>query len=340
MKRLEKLFLALAVVILAILFVSDHSDGRRFFNEEPDHTTFGDRVKWLWNMNRVKWPEWIDDPPHPKPVESVDHGNIKVTFINHATVLIQMDALNILTDPIWSERAGPVSWMGSKRVRAPGVALKDLPRIDVILLSHNHYDHLDMRTLNEISARFQPLLLIGLVGKLFLESKGFSNIVEMDWWQAYAHTSNGVTFTFVPARHTSGRGLWDHNRVLWGGFVIEGEAGRVYFAGDTGSGRFLQSIHERFADFRLAIFPLGNYEPRWFMGAHHMNPEDAVKAHRFLNSRQSLGIHFATFAEHPEQTIDAHEKDLSEALEKHHVPASEFWLLQFGEGRELLYDCG
>ena len=313
---------------------SDHFDGRRFYNEEPDHT-FGDMVKWLWEMDTVQWPKWIEDPPHPEPVESVNNGNIRVTYINHATVLIQMDGLNILTDPIWSDCAGPVSWMGSKRVRSPGVALKDLPRIDVILISHDHYDHLDVPSLKQLSAQFQPLLLIGLGGNPFLDSKGFSNRVEMDWWQTYSHQFTGVTFTFVPARHASGRGLWGRNKILWGGFVIEGAAGRVYFAGDTGYGRFLRSIHERFPDFRLTIFPIGNYEPRWFMKAQHMNPEDAVEAHLLLNSQQSLGIHFGTFAEHPEQTIDAHEKDLLEALKKYNVPSSEFWVLQFGEGREV-----
>ena len=313
---------------------SDHFDGRRFYNEEPDHT-FWDRVKWLWKMDTVDWPKWIEDPPHPKPTEYVNHRNIKVTFINHATILIQMDGLNILTDPIWSERAGPVSWMGSKRVRAPGVPLKDMPKIDAILISHDHYDHLDVPSLKQLSAQFQPLLLIGLGGKSFLKSKGFSNIIEMDWWQTYLHQSAGVTFTFVPARHSSGRGLWGRNRVLWGGFVIEGAAGRVYFAGDTGYGQFLQSIHERFRDFRLTIFPIGNYEPRWFMKAQHMNPEDAVEAHLLLNSQQSLGIHFGTFVEHPEQAIDAHEKKLSEALKKYNMSSSKFWVLQFGEGREV-----
>lgn len=156
----------------------------------------------------------------------------------------------------------------------------------------------------------------------------------MDWWQEYTVRSPDVKLTFVPARHNSGRSLLGDNRTLWGGFVIEGITGKVYFAGDTGyDDDFLEEIKNRFGIFRLTVLPIGSYEKRWFMQTQHMNPDDAVKVHRLLSSRQSVGIHFGTFKEHPEQSIDAHEKDLVSALDKYKVEPSAFWVLQFGEGR-------
>ena len=314
--------------------ISDHFDGKRFYNDVPDHTS-GAMVKWLWEMKTATWPEWVDDPVHPRPVERVGNGKLRVTYINHATVLIQMDSLNILTDPIWSDRAGPFSWLGTKRVRAPGVKLEDLPGIDVILISHDHFDHLDLPTLHALCARDQPLILAGLGVKRFLESEGLSPVIQLDWWQGYVLKSSNMKFVFVPALHTSGRRIFEENSTLWGGFIMEGKSGKVYFAGDTGYGRFLDKIKERYAGFRLTIFPMGNYEKRWFMKNQHMNPDDAVRAHMLLGSQQSVGMHFGTFVEHPEQTIDAHEKDLSEALKRHNVPADDFLILKFGEGRDI-----
>lgn len=311
---------------------SDHFNGKYFYDNEKHHT-FSDEIKWFWQMETVKWPSWIDDPQQPPPPEKVKNGDIRVTYINHATVLIQMEELNILTDPIWSFRAGPVKWLGTKRVRAPGIEMKDLPKIDFILISHDHYDHLDINTLKELSKLPKPVILAGLGIKKILEAKNFNNVIELDWWQEYIHQQSKMKFTFVPARHSSGRGLFDGNKTLWGGFVIEGAAGAVYFAGDTAYGKFLKDIKERFKEFRLAILPIGNYEKRWIMEMEHMNPDDAVRVHKLLSVKQSAGMHFGTFLEHPEQTIDAHNKDLQEALKKNNISESEFWVLKFGEGR-------
>ncbi|SES97922.1 L-ascorbate metabolism protein UlaG, beta-lactamase superfamily [Natronincola peptidivorans] len=311
--------------------ISDHFDGSRFYYKETN--TILDMVKWLREMETVPWPDWIEDPPQPKPEESVGKGELKITFINHATVLIQMDSINILTDPIWSERAGPISWLGTKRVRAPGIAFEELPKIDVVLISHDHYDHLDLRTLNKLIEEHDPQILVGLGVKSVIGSRRSSNITELDWWQDYSLPANEMKFTFVPARHSSGRFILGGNRTLWGGFVIEGSEGNVYFAGDTAYDEFLHLIKERFEDFRLTILPIGSYEKRWYMMNQHMNPDDAVKAHLLLESNQSAGMHFATFIEHPEQTIDAHEKDLAEALKKYNLTEEKFWILSFGEGR-------
>ena len=313
---------------------SDHFDSSHFFNQEPEHTFF-EHVKWLWEMETVDWPDWISDPPQPSPVANVKKGELKVTYINQATTLIQMDGINILTDPIWSERAGPFSWIGSKRVRAPGIRMEDLPNINVILISHDHYDHLDLPTLEKLFDKHHPVVLVGLGVQRRLQSIEQITVIELDWWEEYTY-STGAKITFVPSLHTSGRGLFSGNRTLWGGFVIESSGSRVLFMGDTALGDFLKDIKERFSRFDLAILPIGSYEKRWFMKTEHMNPDDAVRIHQMLNVTQSVGIHFGTFKEHPEQTIDAHEKDLQIALKKYHIPESDFWILKFGEGRDVI----
>jgi len=283
----------------------------------------------------VDWPDWINDPPQPPPVANVKKGELKVTYVNQATTLIQMDGINILTDPIWSERAGPFSWIGSKRVRAPGIRMEDLPNINVILISHDHYDHLDLPTLEKLFEKYHPVVITGLGVKRRLKSIKQSNVMELDWWEEYTYSTD-TKITFVPSLHGSGRGLFSGNRTLWGGFVIESSSSRVLFIGDSAWGDFLKDIKERFPRFDLAILPIGSYEKRWFMKTEHMNPDDAVRVHQMLNVAQSVGIHFGTFKEHPEQTIDAHEKDLQIALEKYHVPEPDFWILKFGEGRDVI----
>ncbi len=310
---------------------SDHFKENRFINNEPDNT-FSDHLKWLWEMETVEWPEWIDDPPQASSVAQVTVNRMRITYINHATVLIQIGGINILTDPIWSARAGPVSWLGSKRIRAAGVKMEDLPDIHIILISHDHYDHLDIPTLKRLTIDNKPVILAGLGMRVHL--KDFSGVVELDWWEEYRHKS-GTKITFVPSRHNSGRGIFDKNKTLWGGYVIKESQKRLLFLGDTGFGEFFEKLATKFDYFDLAILPIGNYEKRWFMKSEHMNPDDAVKAHKMLNVEQSVGIHYATFNEHPEQSIHAHEKDLKEAIKKHGIPESRFWILEFGEGREL-----
>ncbi len=315
---------------------SDHFDGARYHNKEKDsHHSLTDMIKWMWEMKTVDWPEWIEDPPQPKPEASVADGKIRATFINHATVLIQADGLNILTDPIWSKRAGPFSWLGTKRVRKPGVDMEDLPPIDIVLLSHDHYDHCDLPTLTSLFRKRKFLMISGMGMRKLLGEKGIDNVVELDWWQSFAIPNSEMKITFVPAMHDSGRSLFYGRTRLWGGFVIQANKGNIYFAGDTGYGEFFDELHKRFPRFALTILPVGNYEKRWIMKNQHMNPGDAVKAHLMLKSKQSMGMHYATFNEHPEQTIVAHEKDLKKALAEYGLPESAFWLLKFGEGKDL-----
>ena len=339
-----KIFWVCGIGLIALIAMScaamckgvptDHFDGTRFFHDEKDYS-FQDTLKWMWTMNPAKWPKWIEDPAFPLPPENVGKGELRITHINQATILIQVDGTNVLTDPIWSKRSSAVSWAGPRRVRAPGVDIKDLPRIDVILISHDHYDHLDIDSLRQLTMNHSPIIMAGLgVGKL-LKHEGFINVIEMDWWQEYELLPGGLKFVFVPARHNSGRGLLDKNRTLWGGFVINSPGGNIYFAGDTGYGKFLGRIKDKFGEFRLALLPIGHYEPRWMMQTHHMNPDDAVNLHKQLNIKQSVGIHFGTFGGHNDEEVDAHQKDLQAAKEKYGISGDEFWVLGFGEGRNV-----
>ena len=207
-------------------------------------------------------------------------------------------------------------------MRAPGVKLENLPPIHLILISHDHYDHLDIPSLKKIVQKHNPVILTGLGVKQRIVSVLAKEIIELDWWDTLPFTKE-MKFPF------------DKNKTLWGGFIIHGGSGNVIFMGDTAYGEFVEELKAKDLQFRLAILPIGSYEKRWFMKNQHMNPDDAVRFHKHLNIEQSVGIHFATFNEHPEQTIDAHETDLTAALKKRSVPASEFWVLNFGEGRNV-----
>ncbi len=316
--------------------VSDHFDGRRFFDPERGGHSLRDTLRWFWEMETLDWPEWIDDPPRPAPPARVGKGALRVTYVNHATVLVQIDGLNVLTDPILSKRAGPTAWLGTKRVRAPGVKLAQLPPIDVVLVSHDHYDHLDLPTIRQLARRDHPRFLVGLGVGRQLRSEGVpdADVVELDWWQS-APPVGDVRFTFVPARHGSGRGPFTAGKTLWGGFAIDAPGGQVYFAGDTALGAFVREVAARFPRIRLALLPIGSYEKRWIMKTQHMNPDDAASVHGALRAARSMGIHYATFAEHPEQTVDQHEKDLAAALALRGIAPDRFWILGFGEGREV-----
>jgi L-ascorbate metabolism protein UlaG (beta-lactamase superfamily) len=311
--------------------MTDHFDGTQFYMEGASHS-MSDMVKWMWQMETVAWPEWINDPEQPPPVDRVEHGELIVTYINHATTLIQIDGMNILTDPIWSLRAGPFPLIGPKRIRNPGVSLEKLPEIDLILISHDHWDHLDIKSIQQIYQRDTPFILTGLGTDAILKANQINKVKGLDWWQRYKSATNDISVTFVPAIHSSGRWPFRHNRTLWGGFVIQSPSGSVYFAGDTGYGDFIQKIAERFDQIRLAILPIGSYEKRWFMKNQHMNPEDATNAHLALNANQSIGMHYATFSEHPEQAVNAHEIDLEIALRKYLIQPSKFKILKFGQG--------
>ena len=313
---------------------TNHFDGRKFHNlEPPERQGFIDFLRWQLTSKRGPWNKWTDSQPGAPPPVRVSDGRLRVTFINHATVLIQMDGLNILTDPIWSERASPVSWAGPRRHRAAGLRFEDLPPIDLVLISHNHYDHLDVQTLKRLNARHRPRFIVGLGNQALLNSAGISGSVELDWWQD-VEVGDGVKVTCVPSKHFSGRGLSDADATLWCGYVVEGPSGRVYFAADTAPGSHFHEIKERFGPLRLALLPIGAYLPRWFMQPVHLSPEESVEAHKILEAGVSLAIHFGTFALGDDGEFEPVAK-LRETLIKEEQYAPRFWVLETGEGRDV-----
>jgi L-ascorbate metabolism protein UlaG (beta-lactamase superfamily) len=266
--------------------VSDHFNGKRFHNHPSGWPWDGSFLKWQFTKKPGPWPKWIESAPGPPPSARVDDGRIRVTWINHATMLVQMDGVNILTDPIWSERCSPVSFAGPKRHRPPGLRFEDLPPIDAVLVSHNHYDHLDLPTLRRLHGVpvFTPLGNAAIIGAG----------ADLDWWDE-AQISERVKITLVPAQHFCARGISDRDATLWGGFVISGPSGHAYFAGDTGWGKHFDEIRERFGPMRVAMLPIGAYLPRWFMRPAHISPAEAVDAHLALQARNSVVMHYATF---------------------------------------------
>jgi len=258
------------------------------------------------------------------------------TWIGHATVLVQSGGLNILTDPIFSERASPVTFFGPKRAQPPGIALADLPPIDVVVVSHNHYDHLDRLSAVQLNERSggRTLFLVPLGVKAFLARLGISNVVELDWWDAHSH--EGVEFRLVPVQHWSARGLQDRNETLWGGWAVFAPDLRWYFSGDAGYSRHFHETRERLAAharedtlFDLALLAIGAYEPRWFMREQHMNPAEAVQAHKDLAARRSLGMHWGTFTL-TDEALDEPPIALAAAREKEGLAPAQFSVLPIG----------
>jgi L-ascorbate metabolism protein UlaG (beta-lactamase superfamily) len=299
----------------------------RFRNAHGTATGPGDVLRWALTRRRAQWPARVANHSYPPPAR-VPAENIAATFIGHATFLLQVGGVTFLTDPIWSERASPVGFAGPRRVRAPGHALAALPRVDVLLVSHNHYDHLDLPTLRDVQARWAPRAVTGLGNARHLADAGIGAATELDWWQSLA--IDDATVTYVPAQHFSARTPFDRNRALWGGFVIAAGGHTVYVAGDTGYSPHFQEIRARFPRIDLALLPIGAYEPRWFMAVHHMNPEEAVRAHRDLGAAVSIGKHFGTF-QLTDEAIDAPLAALAAARAQHGVSEAAFRTLDVGE---------
>ena len=313
--------------------LSDHYDGRHFRNTAPvPPETFWVDVKVSWEMlrTRTKWPKRFSSPQSTIPHEIVRHG-ISATFIGHSSVLLQVDGTNILTDPVFSDRIGLNRTLSVQRVTNPGIRLEDLPHIDVVLISHDHYDHLDLPTLQKITARqasSPPLILTGLGNEVLLKKHGVTNVRVLDWGDSVQ--AHDLKFHFLEAVHTSRRGLFDTNKTLWGAFLIETSQGNIYFAGDTAYGDHFKRVYERFGPTELALLPIGAYKPRWFMWREHMDPEAAVLAHLDLHSAESIAVHFGTFnsaAEGYNEPV----RDLEAALQQHSVSSESFLILKQGQ---------
>src|SRR5712692_3698280 len=298
---------------------ADHFDGRRFFNPN------GANGQPVWNVPRLlltprtRWPSRI--PVEPRRPPAIGPDEVVLTFVRHASFLIQVAATTLLIDPVYAERASPVAFAGPRRVRAPGVRFDDLPTIAVVLLSHNHYDHCDLATLRALEGRFHPLVVTPIGNGRLLRSAGIGHVEEIDWWQSASAAPLPITLT--PAQHFSSRRMVDRNRALWGGFLIEAGGRRILFAGDSGYGPHFREIAARLGPIDLALLPIGAYEPRWFMKDIHMNPAEAVQAHVDLAARQSLAMHFGTFQLTPE-AIDEPVRALANALRERGLSAEQF----------------
>ncbi len=308
-----------------------HFDGRRYFN--PAAPVYGFRVwrvlGWMARRRPQPWPRWIDDPTQPGPPAVLGPHQIAATFVGQSTFLLQLDGVNVLTDPVWSDRASPLRWAGPRRVRRPGLAFEQLPPIHLVLVSHNHYDHMDLTTLRRLQRRFDPLFVTGLGNRHYLRKRGLRRVEELDWWQT-CPGPGGMVVTMTPAQHFSRRGLFDRLRTLWGGFVLTSASGRIFFTGDSAYGAHFQEIRRRLGPIDLALLPIGAYEPRWLMRAAHMNPEEAVRAHQDLAPRLSISMHFGTF-QLTDEAIDAPIGELRRSLRQHDVEESAFLVPGFGE---------
>jgi L-ascorbate metabolism protein UlaG (beta-lactamase superfamily) len=308
-----------------------HFRNGRFFNPGVQDHNFRQALKWMRTRQPGAWPRWIPSTPGPKPPERVEGAALRVTFVNHATVLLQTEGLNLLTDPVWSRRISPVSFLGPERHRDPGIRFEDLPPIDAVLLSHNHYDHLDTPTLRRLAAEHHPAVFCPLGVAPLVRRCGLRGVQELDWGQAT--TWRGRRIHCVRAQHFAARTPFDRNRTLWCGWVLEADAGNLYFAGDSGFGDFFAEIGRRFAPIRLALLPIGAYEPEWFMGPVHMTPEQAVESWEMAGASVAVGIHFGTFALADDAEADPPAR-LRRALAGRE-DADRFWILSEGEGRQV-----
>ena len=311
-----------------------------FRNLDPDARIGGGFLRWQWERRLGGLPK-PPDAAHRDWRVAPDMAllrspavNPSVTWIGHASVLLRLGGINVLTDPHFSERASPVSFAGPKRYHPPGVALADLPQIDAVVISHNHYDHLDVDSVRQLHQRSGGTLhfFVPLGLKPWFAELGIDSVTELDWWD---HAEfRGVRFTLTPAQHWSARSLFDRNRTLWGGWAISAPDLHFFFIGDTGYSPDFGEIGRRLGPFDLAAIPIGAYEPRWFMRAQHVDPAESLRIHRDLRARQSLGVHWGAF-EMADEALDEPPRALAAARREAGIAASEFFVLRVGETRRL-----
>jgi L-ascorbate metabolism protein UlaG (beta-lactamase superfamily) len=317
--------------------VTDHFNGTHF--HDPDGVPpkrLRDVLRWRRMRRPAKWPVRHPSPHSDTPPPRVNGDTVRFSFVGHASWLIQTAGLNILADPVWSERASPFRTIGPKRVNPPGIAFEALPPIDVVLVSHGHYDHLDVATLSRLARTFSPRVITPLGNDLTMRAHEKAIRAEAFDWDDRVDLGNGVTATLVPTRHWSARGLFDRNKSLWASFVVDTPAGRIYVVGDSGygSGAHFRRVRDRHGPPRVALLPIGAYEPRWFMRDQHMNPEDAVKALADCGAERALAHHHGTF-QLTDEPIEAPVHALHVALDAAGVPREKFAVLRPGQVVEI-----
>jgi len=318
-------------------------------------------LRWRWQAWRAGHPRAITEPiPVVAPDLSFIHANARAgrgmrpaaTWIGHITVLLQVGGLNVLTDPVFSERCFPVQWAGPKRHTPPGLTLSQLPRIDVVLLSHNHYDHLDEGSMRALArqAGGAPLVICPLGHKAWFARRGMHRVVELDWWETHVLAANSlhpaharIPVTLTPAQHWSARTATDALRSLWGGFAVLSPDCHVFFAGDTGYSKDFADIRQHFArehtpdqggGFDLALLPIGAYEPRWFMKDQHCNPEESVQIFQDLGCKRALSVHWGTF-QLTDEALDEPPRALDRALKAQGMNRQQFCVAAVGETLRL-----
>ncbi|WP_112661905.1 MBL fold metallo-hydrolase [Microvirga flavescens] len=315
--------------------VTDHFDGMRFFaQEQPGDKTLPDLWRWRREGGRAQWPAAYPSPFQEKPPASSDR--LRITLIGHASFLVQVAGLNLLVDPVFAKRASPLPFAGPKRVNEPGVAFEDLPPIHAVLITHNHYDHLDMAAIGRLWRRDRPRFIAPLGNDAVIRRRYPEIAVETGDWGTSLFLANGVTAHFEPSYHWSARGMRDRRMALWCAYVLTTPQGVLYHVGDTGfgDGAIFSRIRERFGAPRLAHLPIGAYEPRWFMQPQHMNPDEAVKAFRLLGATQALGHHWGTF-QLTNEAIEEPPQALAAALREAGISGETFRALRPGEVWEL-----
>ena len=318
---------------------SDHFDGKLFF--DPDGLppkSLRDLLRWQFDRKRdhARWPKWAPSPYSDRPPPHVDSGRVRLSFVGHVSWLIQTSGRNILVDPVWSMRASPFTWAGPKRHNAPGIAFEALPHIDAVLVSHGHYDHLDIATLSRLTKKFAPRVITPLGNDLTMRRSDAAIKAEGFDWHDRVVLETDTAVTLVPTRHWSARTLFDRNRALWASFVLETPAGKIYIVCDSGygEGKPFRHVAELHGPLRLAILPIGAYEPRWFMRDQHMNPADAVKALCDCGAEAALAHHHGTF-QLTDEAIDAPARALAEALDAANIPRERFAVLKPGQVWEI-----
>ncbi|WP_158813688.1 MBL fold metallo-hydrolase [Methylocapsa sp. S129] len=313
--------------------ISDHFDGMRFFAPGGSADRgLPDVLRWRLREKRAPWPKSFASPFADRPPARVEGGALRVVSIGHASFLIQTRGLNILVDPVFSKRASPLQWIGPARVSPPGVALDDLPGVDAILISHNHYDHLDLASLSALKRRHRARILLPLGNDAILAAHDPALIAEPFDWGARVALSREVAVHFEPAYHWSARGLGDRRMALWCAFAIETPDGAIYCIGDTGfgDGAIFSDIRQKHGAPRLALIPIGAYEPRWFMRDFHVNPAEAVKILELCGARNAIAHHWGTF-QLTDEAIEAPPEALRIALAEAGAPANRFHAIRPGE---------
>jgi N-acyl-phosphatidylethanolamine-hydrolysing phospholipase D len=264
--------------------------------------------------------------PDLSQIKNPDPNQIQITWIGHSTFLIQMDGISILTDPIYNDRSSPFPIGGIRRLVPPGLKLEDLPPIHVVMISHNHYDHLDKYTVESLGNKPTYFVPLGLAK--WLKKRKIENVVELDWWQA--SSAAALKFFSVPVQHFSGRSPFDRNETLWSGWIIEGKMGKIFFVGDTGYSPVFREIGERFGPIRVSLIPIGAYRPRWFMKTVHVDPPEAVRIYQDTNSRQAIASHWGTF-KLSDEPIGEPPRYLEKALRDAGIEEKKFIIMRFGE---------